>query len=237
MADRIRISAKALGEVALSGFCPRCFWIKLRMRNRLPFQIFPGIFSSIDSYSKRVVHSWFDRHQRPPDWLQGLGALSGYVEPPSYTTFQIVNEEYNVLLTGSPDGVFVREDGSHLIVDYKTSRHTKNQDKLYPMYETQLNAYAQIGEQCGLNPVSGLALIYTEPLTDDGSASDDAIHNGKGFAMGFSVHIVDVPLNVKMLEPLLAKTREIHDLPNSPSGRTDCKDCQQLDSLLELAGD
>lgn len=237
MADRIRISAKALGEVALADFCPRCFWIKLRMRNHLPYQIFPGIFSSIDSYSKRVVHSWFDRHNRPPDWLDGLGALAGYVEPPSYRTFQIINEEYNVLLTGSPDGVFVRGDGSHLIVDYKTSRYTKNQDKLYPMYETQLNAYAHIGEQCGLNPVSGLALIYTEPLTDDASAGDDAIHNGQGFAMGFSVHIVDVLLDVKMLEPLMAKAREIYDLPDSPPGRSDCKDCQQLDSLLELAAD
>ncbi len=165
----------------------------------------------------------------------GLGHLSGYVNPPHYTKFQIINVQYDILLTGSPDGVFVHEDGSHIIVDYKTSRHTKNQDRLYPMYETQLNAYARIGEECGLAPVSDLALIYTEPLTDDDSASDDANHNGGGFAMGFTVHIVDVPLDGEILDPLMARVREVYELRGSPPGRYGCKDCQQLGSLLELA--
>ena len=234
MGDQVRISAKALGDVAMPGFCPRCFWLKLRLK-QMPFQIFPGIFSSIDSYSKRIIHSWFDRYHQPPAWLSGLGALAGYVDPPHYSKFNIVNDEYNILLTGSPDGVFVREDGSHIIVDYKTSRHTKNQDKLYPMYETQLNAYALIGQECGLDPVTGLALVYTEPITDEQAAANDANHNGDGFALGFSVHIVDVPLDAGILEPLMAKTREIYDLQDSPSGRSGCKDCQHLTNLIELA--
>ncbi len=53
---KLRISAKTLGELALPGFCLRCFWLKLHAR-QLPFQIFPGIFSSIDAYTKRVVHA------------------------------------------------------------------------------------------------------------------------------------------------------------------------------------
>ena len=236
MADQVRISAKSLGDVAMPGFCPRCFWLKLRLK-QMPFQIFPGIFSSIDSYSKRIIHSWFDRYHEAPAWLSGLGALAGYIDPPHYSKFKIVNDEYNILLTGSPDGVFVREDGSHIIVDYKTSRHTKNQDKLYPMYETQLNGYALIGQECGLDPVTGLALVYTEPITDDQAAANDANHNEDGFALGFSVHIVDVPLDVAILEPLMAKTREIYDLQNSPSGRSGCKDCQHLTSLIELVAD
>jgi len=39
--SQFRISAKNLGELALSDFCPRCFWLKLHIR-QLPFQIFPG---------------------------------------------------------------------------------------------------------------------------------------------------------------------------------------------------
>ena len=57
MAEILRISAKNLGELALPDFCPRCFWLKLKAHNRLPFQIFPGIFSSSDAYTKRVVHA------------------------------------------------------------------------------------------------------------------------------------------------------------------------------------
>ena len=64
------------------------------------------------------------------------------------------------------------QDGSHLIVDYKTAKFTAHQDELFPMYEVQLNAYAVIGEQKGIAPVSGLALVYTEPVTDDATASE-----------------------------------------------------------------
>jgi hypothetical protein len=232
---QVRISAKNLGEVALPDFCSRCFWVKLRTRNRLPYQIFPGIFSSIDSYSKRIVHSWFDKHHGPPTWLTGLGDIVTYRHPPHYSKFQIVNAKNDILLTGSPDGVLVRGDGSYVIVDYKTAKYTATQDELFPMYAAQLNAYALIGEQCGLTPVSGLALVYTEPVTDEASATADVNHRGSGFAMGFVATVLEVPLDTNMLMPLLARTREIYDLQTSPSGRDGCKDCKLLKDLLDVA--
>ena len=36
----VRISGKALGELALASSCDRCKWLKLHLHNRLPFQIF-----------------------------------------------------------------------------------------------------------------------------------------------------------------------------------------------------
>jgi len=223
MKEPIRISAKHLGEVALAEFCPRCFWIKLRLRNRLPFQIFPGIFSSINAYSKRVVHGWFDTHHCCPHWLKNLGVLSGYREPPHYSKFMLFDQTSNILLTGSPDGVFIRADQSHVIIDYKTATYTGTQDQLYPMYEAQLNAYALIGEQCGLTPVSALALVYTEPITDDEAAVNGVNHRDTGFVMGFQGNVHDVPLNSSLIAPLLAHTREIYDLPKSPTGCSGCK--------------
>ena len=59
MASILQISGKDLGALPMKGFCPRCFWISRRARP--PWQIFPGIFSSIDSYSKKVAHGQFDR--------------------------------------------------------------------------------------------------------------------------------------------------------------------------------
>ncbi len=50
----------------------------------IPYQIFPGIFSSIDAYGKRLVHGWFDRHQSAPPWLSDLGNIKGYRNPPHY---------------------------------------------------------------------------------------------------------------------------------------------------------
>lgn len=236
MSEQIRISAKNLGAVALPDFCPRCFWIKIKLRHRLPYQIFPGIFSAIDAYTKNVIHGWFDRHGAPPPWLADLGNLVSYRPPPHYNQFQIVDETYDVLLTGSPDGVFVRPDGSCVIVDYKTARHTATQDQLYPMYEVQLNAYARIGEQCGLAPVSALALLYTEPATDKATALSYGIHRDDGFVMGFVAKVVPVPLDAGILTPLLARTREIHDRSTSPPRRDGCRDCARLDALVAVAG-
>jgi hypothetical protein len=235
MHDLIRISAKNLGEAALPGFCPRCFWIKLKLKNRLPYQIFPGVFSTIDSYNKRIVHSWFDRHHRAPDWMEALGPLTGYRDPPHHSKFTLVDEEHRILLTGSPDGVFIRPDGSHLIVDYKTSRYTGNQDKLFPMYEAQLNAYALIGAHNGLAPVSGLALLYMEPVSHDAAARDEGSHRADGFVLGFAANVHPVAQDAARIGQLLARTRAIYDLTEIPAARSGCKNCQLLNDLISVA--
>lgn len=232
MSGLITISARHLGEVALPNFCPRCFWIKLRLSHKTPFFSFPGIFSSIDSYTKRVVDEWFARQGGPPRYLGVLGPLKGRREPPHYSRFRLEDDEHGIVLRGTPDAVFVRADDTYLIADYKTARHTGNQDGLAPLYEAQLNAYAMIGERCGLSPVSGLALIYFEPQTDEDAARRPDVHRDDGFLMGFSADVVPVTLDAAMLRPLFARTREIHDLPRCPPGREGCRDCVQVNALI-----
>jgi hypothetical protein len=90
--EQIRISAKDLGAVAMPTFCPKCFWIKLRMGRKLPYQILPGISSSIDAYTKRIVHSWFARHHSAPQWLSDLGELTGFIPPPHWNKFNFVTK-------------------------------------------------------------------------------------------------------------------------------------------------
>jgi hypothetical protein len=235
MSEPITISAKNLGAVALPGFCPRCFWISMHAEG-IPYQIFPGIFSSIDAYGKRLVHGWFDRHQGAPPWLNPLGNLKGYRTPPHYKKFSILDRESNVVLRGTPDGILLLQDGSHLIIDYKTAKFTPHQDELFPMYEVQLNAYAVIGEQNGLAPVSGLALVYTEPVTDDATAAKDTYQTESGFLMEFSAHIRPVDLAPDKIPLLLVKVREIFDQIHPPESREGCKDCTLLQNLIALAG-
>jgi hypothetical protein len=234
MPDPITISAKNLGGVAMPGFCARCFWITMHAEG-VPYQIFPGIFSSIDAYSKRLVHGWIDRYKGAPPWLAELGDIKGYVNPPHYTKFSILDKESNVVLRGTPDGIFVMRDDSHLIVDYKTAKFSVNQDELFPIYEVQLNAYAMIGEQKGIAPVSGLALVYTEPVTDDAAARKEANQTGTGFLMEFGAHIRPVGLAPEIIPPLLARVREIHDQKSPPKPQEGCKDCVKLQSIIDLA--
>jgi hypothetical protein len=182
----LKISAKNLGGMALPGFCPRCFWLGLHYD--LPFEgPFPGIFSSLDSFSKKVVHAHFGR---APPWLSPLGEFTSYLPPPNSRTFYIDDAATDVRLTGAPDGVLVRSDGSKAIIDYKTGRYTTGQDALRPMYDIQLNGYALIADRTGLGPVVQVALVYTEPVTVGDADFLDHARTPDGFRMGFRAKVV-----------------------------------------------
>ncbi len=235
MLSPLRISAKNLGALAMPEFCPRCFWIKARCENKLPYQIFPSIFIHIDTYVKRLVHGWFDRHQATPPWLAALGDIKTYREPPHHSKFGVLAPDSSVFVSGTPDGVFVRGDDSYLIVDYKTAKFTEYQDTLFPVYDAQLNAYAYIGERNGLSPVTGLALVYTEPVTDDSAVGDDAHTIANGFALDFSAKILPVRIEPEKTPALCRRAREIYDLASLPDSRVGCKDCDLLEVLIKVA--
>lgn len=231
-AGPLQISAKRLGELALPDACERCFWLKLRLRSALPYQCFPAIFPEIDSFSKKAVHGYCDEVGRLPDWLADLGAV-GYRKPPHWSQFWRLVEKHNIMLTGAPDGILVRADGSHVVIDYKTGRLTDGQDKLFPLYEVQLNGYALIGEACGFSPVGALALVYTEPNADP-PGGHAPFCRPDGFQMGFTARIVNVELNPAMLDPLLARARALHDRPDPPPGRSGCEDCRRVAALARI---
>jgi hypothetical protein len=233
---RFRISAKDLGQLAMPEFCPRCFW--LDRHYDLPFGgPFPGIFSSLDSYSKKVVHASFDRHGTPPSWLAPLGSFTSYIPPPAPQKFFIDDDATGIRLTGTPDGILVRADGRKVIVDYKTAKHTEAQDELRPIYEVQLNGYARIAEARGLGPVDRLALVYTEPITDGPPGLFESARTEEGFVMGFRATLEDVPLDPDLLPPLMRRAREIYDAPRPPRRSPGCEDCDRFAQLSLAAQD
>ena len=236
MTTQIRISAKNLGELALPNFCPRCFWLKQRLNNKLPFQIFPGIFSSIDSYTKTIVHSWFDAHKCCPVWLQGIGELTGYVNPPHFSKFNIVDPDTNILLTGTPDGIFRKANGGYVIADYKTAKFTGTQDSLLPIYQVQMNGYALIGEQRGIKPVTDLVLIYMEPVTGREVLDESLHYRDDGFLMGFKANILRLGIDALSIQPLLGMVREIYELQSPPDGLPGCTNCAILGNIVSVLG-
>lgn len=228
----IRISAKNLGAVALEDFCPRCFWLRLHTK-ALPWQIFPGIFSSIDSYTKKAVHALIDRAKDMPCWLLDMGDIVGYRKVPHFSKFFTEIPDLGITLTGGPDDLLVTRSGGIVIPDYKTAKFTANQDKLLPMYRVQLNSYKVIAEACGFEPVADLFLVYFEPCTDEEAAK--AKCSLDGFDMGFHAHPLPVQVDRLEIEQALEKTRKIHDMPTPPIGRQGCKDCESLNGIIKLA--
>ena len=231
----IQISAKNLGYLALPDFCPRCFYIKLKLKFILPYQIFPGIFSSIDSYSKKITWAYFQKYKRIPPWLTPFGELVEPVKFPHFSKYFIIDENTNIKLTGAPDEIFLCADNSYFILDYKTAKFTKNQDLLLPLYTVQLNSYAYIFEKLNMGDISGIALCYYEPLTNISADNLDSLLISDGFHMAFKAHLLKLELNPGgIVMPLLWRVREIVRKGDIPEGREGCKDCWKLEELVRL---
>lgn len=231
--EEIRISAKALGEVALDEFCPRCYWIKLKCKP-LPFQLFPGIFSSLDSYQKKVAHNWIQNHTKgreAPHFIKELG-VTGFMKAPHWSKFWTIIPKYGIRLNGMLDDIWILNSGKIHLVDFKTARYTVNQDKLIPLYKTQLNGYALIASKdAGFPEIDSMSMIYNEPQTTEENAETRSYPDS--FDMWFKPKYVPVAVDLESLDPLFEKTRNIYDGP-VPNGRNGCKDCSAMDNIIDL---
>jgi len=224
----IRISAKNLGSLAMPDACHRCFWIKNTIKT-LPWQIFPGIFSSIDSYTKKMVHLIFDETGKAPAWLPELDDTEKYLKALHWSKFKRKDKETGITVTGMVDDIFQCYDGSRIIVDYKTAKYTKNQDKLLPLYEAQLNLYAWIEEGFGSIVRDDLPLIYCEPVTEPENQNYGTI----GFALPFQCKTVLIKKDTSLVDELLAKVVTLLS-GQIPEINIKCKDCLALEKIISL---
>lgn len=230
------VSATELGSYAGFRFCARCAWIRMHVRT-LPWQGFPGIFSSIDSYTKRVIVNHLVREGTLPPWLAGVGESSEHIDPPHWSKFQAMDEETGVTLRGEADAVFRLSDETCAIIDYKTSRYNPDNRSQHRVYRAQLNAYAWIARRLDFPPVSGLALVYMEPDTGNDAVEAGGMVDSAGFALGFRPRLVDVDLDPqRLIPPLLRQAARIHAAPRPPDARDGCRDCAALDGLLAALG-
>jgi hypothetical protein len=230
--EPIKISAKNIAATALEDFCPRCYWIKLHAP-KLPWQSFPGIFSSIDAYTKNCIHYIISKRVegRPdslPAWMQKIGDVASYETVPHWSKNTYHDEKSNITLSGVPDDIFVLSDSSRAIIDWKTAKITNTQDKLLPLYNVQLNVY---GILCGTKETK-LYLVYMEPQTDKSVIGNNIINNG--FSMEFHAAVVKVENDRSLVRQALTITREIYEQPTPPNPMAGCKDCASLDGLINM---
>lgn len=233
--NQIQISAKAIGEIALEDFCERCFYIKIHSK-KLPFQIFAGVISSLDSFEKKIINNWILRRQEKGDYPSFLDDLNvtGFIKPPHWSKFNCEIPKYGIKLTGMCDAIFILDNGHLHIADAKSAKWTVNQDRILPLYKAQLNGYSYIASQdAGLPPVDSLSLIYFEPQNSEEEAKVGTKKDG--FQINFGIKYVPVAVDLESLDPLFEKTRQIFDGP-VPEGRKGCKDCLSLNSIAELLG-
>jgi len=213
------ISGKDLGQLALKDFCSRCFWIERKL-GKAP-SIFPGIFSTLDSLTKKSVKRSYLERNCLPEWLP----IKNAARPIEFPRISVPMLKYgNWILTGDPDEVLEMNDGSYHIVDYKTAKFTNKQDDLLPMYQVQLNAYALALPFYNIKPITKLSLLYCEPKEELDSDED--------FRLGFTIQSLEIDLQPEIIPNLLLKARGILNNDSPPLSK---KNCRGICSWLEMA--
>lgn len=231
-----RLSAKTLGLLALEDACPRCFWLRARLGWKSPWAIMPGIFSSIDGFSKRAILSYHAKHGHLPPWLGGRWADAVPLPTPHHSRFWLRDPETGIVLTGVPDLLLGLPERKLAILDLKTARHSDHQDALAPMYETQLNGYGLIAETLGMGEVVSLGLVYCEPPPNDQDEGLDGLVDDSGFNMPFRATAVPVGLERARIAPLLRRAKGLMEMEEPPEGREGCRDCGMVEEIIRACG-
>ena len=228
----MRISAKNLGLLALPDSCERCFWMRARLGWKSPWAIMPGIFSSIDAYSKRAILAYFEKYGRFPPWISGRWADARPLPTPHHSTFRLTDLATGIVLTGVPDLMLGLPCRRLAILDLKTARISDHQDFLLPMYQVQLVGYALIAESLGMGTVEALGLIYGEPPANDDNRGLDALVDDCGFSMPFKATAEPIELNRALIPPLLKKAKTLLEMENPPESQEGCKECRLVEELI-----
>lgn len=232
----MNISASRLAEVAAPNFCPRCFWVKLKMGWEVPFELeMPSVFRAIHEQITNIVHAHYVQTGRLPRWFPNVGTVKGLEGTLHWSKFSFTHPKFEITLRGQADDIFRMEIGYH-IADYKTARYTETQQQLLPQFEAQLNAYAYISEHGRFfSPVTGLSLIYLDPDPscdlNQRLASDLLIEP----LLGFNVKAVVVQLKPdSFTENLLERVAEIASFDSAPTPMPSCGNCRLIKELGEL---
>jgi len=237
MPEAVRISARDLGRIRMDDFCPRCFWLTLRfpLSNNHPFRSpMPGLVSTLDSYIKRVVDATFRQTGQLPTWLMApLAEVFGNFEVKDTIPVERWEEDVSgFTLVGEPDALWRLHDDSLFIADYKVARITEAQEKLFPLYETQLKAYAYLAERKGYK-VKGLALVYFEPQSYTNQPKAAVEISAGQLTLHFSCSIKQVEdWSSDEVEEMVREVGELLNQPKPPAGKQNCPGCQALEGWM-----
>jgi hypothetical protein len=232
----MRISAKNLGILALPDCCERCFWMRAKLGWKSPWAIMPGIFSSIDGYSKRAILASYEKNCYFPPWIAGRWSDARPLPTPHHSTFRLTDPETGIVLTGVPDLILGFPNRRLAILDLKTARYSNHQDFLLPMYQIQLVGYALIAEGLGMGTVEALGLVYGEPPPNDDNRGLDALVDDGGFSMPFRTTAETIELDRTLIPPLLKRAKTLLEMESPPEGQEGCKECRLVYEMARLCG-
>jgi hypothetical protein len=198
--------------------CPRCFYLKYLHGINRPAAPFPAIFGTID----RLMKAHFaGRPTTDLDPSLPPGNVSVSEQWIESVPVVLPGHALSCFLRGKFDALINFDDGSHGVVDFKTS---EPKPAHIPFYSRQLHAYAYALEhpapgKLGLSPISRLGLLVEAPHATLLATTGE-----------ISFHLASTWLEVPYLEDgfihFLDQVLTLLELPEPPPASEKCTYCQ-----------
>jgi len=212
--------------------CQRCLYLKIRRDLKQPRIPMPAIFTNID---REMKHRFMDRRtgEGPLDFLPPglINSADGWVES---KPLALPGTDTKLILRGRYDTTARLDDGSHAIIDFKTSvPRTTSVD----LYSRQLHAYALALENPGngklrLAPITRMGLLCFSPTR---FADRAGLSHGIQAYFGGGLEWKEVPRDDARFLTFLAGVARVLEGPDPPPAAPGCPYCEYLSRGLRMA--
>lgn len=231
----LRISPKRLGLILLLTFCPACFWFKLRLRFRMPFDMFGGaIFRQLEQAEMAIFGHLLGQKGGLPKEFGPFRDIDGRVEfPRDWRKFQY-SPQSNVVLYGEPDEIVSLSSGGIAVLDHKTARPKDGDDPLLPMYRCQTMGYGMIAEGLKLGTVRKAGLLYWTALQNDVIENPEKHYRGSQLWVPFAPTPIAFDVDFSVLEDPLKEAIRLWKAKTPPEHAERCPDAKRLEALFAL---
>ncbi len=203
--------------------CKRCFYQKVVNNIAQPSMPLPSIFSKIAGLLKNHYDGKpnSELHADIPPGIVSLGEK--YVRS---DVIQLSNHTATCYINGRFDIVLSFGDGSYGVIDFKTSKPSKDSAR---MYSRQLHAYAYALEhpapgKLALSPVTKLGLLYFYPDNINQQSIDRLNY-------GAEIVWVEVAKDEKGFLSFIDGVLDVLELPEAPEHSPNCQWCSYLSKL------
>ncbi len=207
--------------------CPRCFYVDNKLGTKRPgFPSF-NLNIAVDELFKKE----FDVHRKnatPHPIMSKYGVeaipfahdkMDEWRDP--FVGVEFTDEKTGLVVSGGVDDIWVKPDGTLIIVDYKSTSKDARIEKLgdspwEKQYQRQLGVYRWLLEKNGFKVDPLGYLVYA-----NASKNEDAFDD----KLTFETTLVECPTEVDWIEPTLEKIKTTLDSEDIPPTGTTCEFC------------
>jgi len=209
--------------------CRKCFWLSARGVLKRPSAPFPKVFTILDNQTKD-----FYFNKRSEEMADGLrpGRVAFGDRWVRSRPLSVPGHDTKVTLQGKIDTALAFDDGTHAIVDFKTSSPKADH---VPFYGRQLHSYALAAENPAegaleLSEVSQMGLLCVEPVAMI-AVGDDVAYKGV-------THFLEIERDDDAFMAFLSQVLYVLEKPEPPPAGPKCGYCAYLanGSLVLLTG-